>query len=215
MFTGIVEEKGKVKTLIRSHQSLSLTIDASKVLGDLVIGDSVAINGVCLTVTSFTSGSFTVDVMPETFRATSLATLKRGSTVNLERAMSASGRFGGHFVSGHVDVVGEIMQVWREDIALYVYIKVPHDELRYLTYKGSICVDGTSLTVFGVKEDGFVISLIPETQRATILGEKNQGDVVNVEYDMLAKYMERFLTFRDKKNDRITMSQLQEFGFMD
>src|SRR5690606_35994363 len=129
----------------------------------------------------------------ETFRATSLANVTIDSEVNLERAMSASGRFGGHFVSGHVDTTGEIKRIWIEDNAVYVYIQVPKNGLQYLVLKGSICVDGTSLTVFGVENDGFIVSLIPETQRATILGQKKQKDIVNVEYDMLAKYIERML----------------------
>ncbi|UFU00305.1 riboflavin synthase [Radiobacillus kanasensis] len=216
MFTGIVEEKGKVKSITRNQKSLSLIIKATKLPSDLAIGDSVAVNGVCLTVTQYTSDSFMVDVIPETFRATSLAEVSVGSSVNLERAMHASGRFGGHFVSGHVDTVGEIGRTWREDNALYVSVKIPADGLPYLTKKGSICVDGTSLTVFNVRDNGFDISLIPETQRATILGNKQQGDRVNVEFDMLAKYMERFLTFhKEKKSSEITMAQLEKYGFID
>lgn len=215
MFTGIVEEKGKVKQISKGKSSLSLEIEASKVITDVSVGDSIAVNGVCLTVTSYSDASFSVDVIPETFRVTSLAQIKTGSEVNLERAMSAAGRFGGHFVSAHVDTTGEVKRTWIEDNALYIHITVPEDGLHYLVLKGSVCVDGTSLTVFGVEEDGFIISLIPETQRATILGEKKQGDIVNIEYDMLAKYLERMLTVKnDNKNDQLTAEKLQQYGFI-
>ncbi|MRH43693.1 riboflavin synthase [Aquibacillus halophilus] len=217
MFTGIVEEKGQVKSINKNKSSLTLIIEATTVTSDVSIGDSIAVNGVCLTVTSFGNNWFSVDVIPETFRGSSLATIKIGSQINLERAMSASGRFGGHFVSGHVDTVGEIKRTWTEDNALYIYIKLSDEGLHYVTLKGSICVDGTSLTVFGVKEDGFIISLIPETQRATVLGEKRQGDIVNVEYDMLAKYMERLISAKKEnkstRDESITMEKLQQYGF--
>ncbi|MCT2534906.1 riboflavin synthase [Aquibacillus koreensis] len=219
MFTGIVEEKGKIKSIEKNQSSLTLKIDGQTVTSDVSIGDSIAVNGVCLTVTSFGAGWFTVDVIPETFRGTSLATTNAGSEVNLERAMSAGGRFGGHFVSGHVDTVGKIKKIWTEDNAQYVHITIDQDGLPYIALKGSITVDGTSLTIFGVKEDGFVISLIPETRRATVLGAKRQGDIVNVEYDVLAKYMERMLGFRNKATDShdggLTSDKLQQYGFID
>ncbi|MDC3417072.1 riboflavin synthase [Aquibacillus salsiterrae] len=218
MFTGIVEEKGKVKSIIRNQSSLRLTIQTNKITEDVHIGDSISVNGVCLTVTTFEANQFSVDVIPETYRGSSLKTLQIGSSVNLERAMQAQSRFGGHFVSGHVDAVGMIKSMATENNALYIDIEIPEDGLKYIALKGSISVDGTSLTVFGVKEKSFVISLIPETQRATILGEKEVGDMVNVEYDMLAKYMDRLLaTKEDSKNKQssITTEKLESYGFLD
>lgn len=217
MFTGIVEEKGKVKTITRNKNSLRLTIEASTVTSDVSIGDSIAVNGVCLTVTEFNSTVFSVDVIPETYRGSSLANVAVGSDVNLERAMSAGGRFGGHFVSGHVDATGTIERMWKEDNALYIYIQVPPEGLPYIALKGSISVDGTSLTVFGVKEDGFIISLIPETRRATVLGDKREGDIVNVEFDMLAKYMARLMeaTPNKEQTGSLTEEKLQRYGFLE
>lgn len=211
MFTGIVEEKGKIEMIKQSNQALQLKIQGEKVTEDVAIGDSISVNGVCLTVTNFTKEWFTVDVIPETFRSSSLSTLKAQSMVNLERAMHANGRFGGHFVSGHVDAVGTIERTWIEDNAKYYYITVP--ETHYVTLKGSVAVDGTSLTVFGVDDNGFTISLIPETQAATILGDKKQGDIVNVEYDMLAKYMERLLRSSHQQPHGITEEKLTQLGF--
>ncbi|SER37392.1 riboflavin synthase alpha chain [Gracilibacillus ureilyticus] len=211
MFTGIVEEKGKIESIKQSNMALKLKILGKKMTEDVAIGDSISVNGVCLTVTDFDSDWFTVDVIPETFRSSSLARLRSQSVVNLERAMHANGRFGGHFVSGHVDAVGTIERTWTEDNAKYYYIKVP--ETRYITMKGSISVDGTSLTVFGVDDHGFTISLIPETQKATVLGEKDRGDIVNVEYDMLAKYMERLLQTSEKLPSGLTEDKLKQYGF--
>ncbi|GGM34048.1 riboflavin synthase subunit alpha [Paraliobacillus quinghaiensis] len=216
MFTGIVEEKGSIKSVKKQANSLKLSISAATVLSDVKIGDSISVNGVCLTVTSFDQNSFSVDVMPETFRYSSLAKAESGMQVNLERAMHANGRFGGHFVSGHVDTVGEINRIWTEANARYLSITVDKEGLPYVMPKGSITVDGTSLTVFDVTDDSFVISLIPETQQATILGEKQQGDRVNLEYDMLAKYMERLVSakFSETKTDTLTKDKLQKYGFI-
>ncbi len=211
MFTGIVEEKGKIESIKQTNQALQLRINGKKVTEDVSIGDSISVNGVCLSVTEYDSTNFTVDVIPETFRSSSLARLTAQSSVNLERAMHANGRFGGHFVSGHVDAVGTIERTWQEDNAQYYYIAVP--ETRYISLKGSISVDGTSLTVFGVDDKGFTISLIPETQQATILGVKKQGDIVNVEFDMLAKYMERLLQSNNHRSSEITEEKLRQYGF--
>ncbi|WP_066187543.1 riboflavin synthase [Gracilibacillus timonensis] len=208
MFTGIIEEKGRLQAIKQDNQSLQLVMQASKVTTDLKVGDSISVNGVCLTVTDFTATSFQVDVIPETFRGSSLAQLSRQSSVNLERAMAANGRFGGHFVSGHVDATGKITRVWQEDNAKYYQIAVP--DSRYISNKGSVAVDGTSLTVFGVTDHHFTISLIPETQQATVLGEKKIGDTVNVEFDMLAKYMERLL---QQPAEGLTEDKLEQYGF--
>lgn len=215
MFTGIVEEKGTLQSLTRNGRSLVLTVAAKKILSDVHIGDSISVNGVCLTVTHFTAEHFSVDVMPETYEATNLKMLSTGSKVNLERAMHANGRFGGHFVSGHVDHVATIEKTWRDTIAKYVKITVPRDKAKYLAEKGSVTVDGTSLTVFRVEDNSFTLSLIPETQEATILGVKEAKDTVNIEYDVLMKYMERLLTHQptEKTDQSITENKLKDLGF--
>jgi riboflavin synthase len=217
MFTGIIEEIGIISSINQTGEAIMIKIDAQKIIVDVKLGDSISVNGVCLTVTSFTSNSFSVDVMPETVRATGLNKLKVGSRVNLERAMAANGRFGGHFVSGHVDGLGTIKSKKQVDNAVYYEIKVPDDLLSYIIYKGSIAVDGTSLTVFGIGEDYFTISLIPHTHEETVLGNKGIGDVVNIECDMLGKYIEQFIekrfTKQERKTSGLTESFLSDHGF--
>lgn len=214
MFTGIIEEIGMIEEVLAQNKSMQLTITAHKVLEDVRLGDSIAVNGVCLTVTSFTSERFTVDVMPETFRDTSLSRLSRGSKVNLERAMAANGRFGGHFVSGHIDGVGVITGKKRVENALYIDIQYSAELSPYLMPKGSAALDGTSLTLFYVSEKELTISLIPHTQEETILAEKAIGDLVNIECDMLAKYVERMLSRKaEKPASNVTMDLLQKHGF--
>lgn len=214
MFTGIIEEIGMIEEVLAQNKSMQLTIAAHKVLEDVRLGDSIAVNGVCLTVTSFTSERFTVDVMPETFRDTSLSRLSRGSKVNLERAMAANGRFGGHFVSGHIDGVGVITGKKRVENALYIDIQYSAELSPYLMPKGSAALDGTSLTLFYVSEKELTISLIPHTQEETILAEKAIGDLVNIECDMLAKYVERMLGHKaEKPASNVTMDLLQKHGF--
>jgi riboflavin synthase len=218
MFTGIIEEIGTISNIKQTGESIVLAVQAKEILKDVHLGDSIAVNGVCLTVTSFNENQFTVDVMPETFKATSLKVLKRGAKVNLERAMAADGRFGGHFVSGHADGLGVIKSKKPFENAVYYEIEVGSDLLQYIIYKGSVTVDGTSLTVFGVSESSFTISLIPHTSRETVLGLKGTGEVVNVECDMLGKYVEHFLTnrisdSRQKKSANITLQFLEENGF--
>ncbi|TYS55833.1 riboflavin synthase [Sutcliffiella horikoshii] len=216
MFTGIIEEIGTIKQVIRGDQAIILEIEAEKVLEDVKLGDSIAVNGVCLTVTTFTSKRFTVDVMPETIRATSLKTLNAGSKVNLERAMIANGRFGGHFVSGHVDGIGTIQDKKRMGNAVYYTITVEDTISRYFMLKGSVTVDGTSLTIFGVTDNSFTISLIPHTLNETILGGKGKGDLVNIEVDMLAKYMEHLLKQQNStpsSKSIMSASFLEEHGF--
>lgn len=203
-----------IEEVLAQNKSMQLTITAHKVLEDVRLGDSIAVNGVCLTVTSFTSERFTVDVMPETFRDTSLSRLSRGSKVNLERAMAANGRFGGHFVSGHIDGVGVITGKKRVENALYIDIQYSAELSPYLMPKGSIALDGTSLTLFYVSEKELTISLIPHTQEETILAEKAIGDLVNIECDMLAKYVERMLSRKaEKPASNVTMDLLQKHGF--
>lgn len=194
MFTGIIEDQGTVTNIGKvSEHAIQLTITSEKVTGDMQIGDSIAVNGICLTVTRFTAEAFEVDVMPETIKATSLNALTVGSQVNLERAMAGNGRFGGHFVSGHVDDIGEIIRKRPKENAIYYDIQIPETLSHYVLMKGSIAVDGISLTIFDIHDNMLTISLIPHTVSETILGEKEQGDIVNIECDMLAKYVENML----------------------
>ncbi|MDN4075779.1 riboflavin synthase [Fictibacillus terranigra] len=216
MFTGIIEELGTIESIKKGNETIILTISASAVLKDVQLGDSISVNGVCLTVTAFSEKSFTVDVMPETYRSTGLKGLSVHAKVNLERAMASGGRFGGHFVSGHIDGTGEIVQKRPEKNAIYYDIKVPEHLAKYLLLKGSVAVDGTSLTIFGLTEDTFTISLIPHTVSHTVLGAKGKGDSVNIECDMLGKYVEKFLAGKTETANHksaITMDYLTEHGF--
>ncbi|MBO0586318.1 riboflavin synthase [Sporosarcina sp. E16_8] len=215
MFTGIIEEIGTVSAVRPGSNSLQLSIRCNKVLSDVKNGDSLAVNGVCLTVSDFSGNQFTADVMPETTKATTLQALRTGSPVNLERAMAANGRFGGHIVSGHVDGTGEIVSVRHKENAIYMEISITPELLKYFIPKGSVTVDGTSLTVFGVTNKGFIISLIPVTQDDSIIGRKRTGDRVNVECDMLAKYIERLLTTnKENPTGGLTMDTLIASGFL-
>ncbi|MFD2922828.1 riboflavin synthase [Halobacillus naozhouensis] len=214
MFTGIVEEMGAVKTIRSKTEALELSIEVNEILDDIHLGDSISINGVCLTVTSYSDQSVEFDVMPETFRATNLHQLKQGSSVNLERAMAAGGRFGGHLVSGHIDGTGEIVTKRSESNAVYYEIELPDGLIHYFVYKGSITVDGTSLTVFGVKENRVTISLIPHTMEHTVLGNKEPGDQVNIECDMIGKYVAHFLGKEpESSKSKLSKDFLSENGF--
>jgi riboflavin synthase len=216
MFTGIIEEIGVVDRIMQQGEAIQLTLQASKILDDVKLGDSISVNGVCLTVTSFDKQKFSVDIMPETVRATSLQLLRKGSYVNLERAMAAGGRFGGHFVSGHVDGIGTIVKKQRVSNAVYYEIEMPENLRRFVLLKGSICVDGTSLTVFGTTDKTLTISLIPHTLSETVLGSKDAGDIVNLECDMLAKYIEQFVNSREKRAQKSNLSEgfLREHGYL-
>ena len=217
MFTGIVEEKGTVRYMQMTGESGVLAVWAKKVLERTKIGDSIAVNGVCLTVTSLQPDGFTADVMAETIRRSSLGSCKVGSQVNLERAMAADGRFGGHIVSGHIDGTGVIRSPTREENAIWVSIGTSPQILHLIVEKGSICIDGISLTVAKVEEEGFQVSVIPHTGEETTLLEKVPGDSVNLENDVIGKYVERLLGLgkseEEKKESGITMEFLQEFGF--
>ncbi|MGN7311138.1 riboflavin synthase [Alkalicoccobacillus gibsonii] len=211
MFTGIIEEVGTIKAMKETGEAIVMTIAAKEVLTDVHEGDSIAVNGVCLTVTSYSDFEFVVDVMPETVRASSLQALKTNSKVNLERAMHANGRFGGHFVSGHVDGIGTIVRKTPEQNAIYYTIQVSKELRRYMIHKGSVTVDGTSLTIFGVDETSFTLSIIPHTVEQTIIGNKEVGDIVNIECDLVGKYIEQFL--ENPRQGNITSGFLQEHGF--
>ncbi len=215
MFTGIVEEKGKVRYMQLGGESGVLAVKAKKVLQGTKIGDSIAVDGVCLTVTSLQPDGFTADVMTETIRRSSLGSCKAGSQVNLERAMAADGRFGGHIVSGHIDGTGVVRSMVREENAVWVSIETSPQILRLIVEKGSICIDGISLTVAKVDETGFQVSVIPHTGEETTLLEKVPGNLVNLENDVIGKYVEKLLGLnkKEKKESGITMEFLEKFGF--
>lgn len=216
MFTGIIEELGTVERVTRGRVSAILAIRAEAILSDLKIGDSVAVNGVCLTATSLTGHGFTADVMHETLDRSSLAGLGPGSPVNLERAMAADGRFGGHIVAGHVDGVGTIAAIEQDDNAIWFTITAPAQVLRYVVEKGSIAIDGISLTVARVETDRFAVSVIPHTAAVTLLGQRRTGDRVNLESDLVGKYVERLLrtTPEEKQQEsKLTMEFLSQHGF--
>lgn len=215
MFTGIIEEIGTVKSLVVRSESAKLQIAARKVLADVRLGDSIAVNGVCLTVISFSPQEFTADVMPETLRKTNLVELKPGQVVNLERALALGGRLGGHLVSGHVDGTGRIRDRRLEENAVVVWIAAAREVLRLVVPKGSITVDGISLTVVDVSHDAFSVSLIPHTAAQTTLGHKAPGELVNLENDLIGKYVERLLaTNQDFGKKDLNMDFLKANGFL-
>ena len=193
MFTGIIEEIGRVKRISIAGKSGSLEIGAKKILGGTKVGDSIAVNGVCLTVTSLTESSFTADVMAETLRRSSLSSLSVGGGVNLERAMACDGRFGGHIVSGHIDGTGKISRMQKEENAVWVHIAASPEILNLIVEKGSIAIDGISLTVATVTESEFSVSVIPHTGEETTLLSKKAGDLVNLENDIIGKYVQKLL----------------------
>ena len=196
MFTGIVEEKGHIVRTIRADQGMRIEVDGPLVSGDLEIGDSIAVNGVCLTVVAATSTGFSADIVKETLDRTNLGGLQSGSAVDLERPMSATGRFDGHIVQGHVDGVGRVDRVSPEGAGRRMSIKAPERLNRFMVEKGSVTVDGVSLTIAGLIEGGFETALIPHTLAVTVLGERLPGDLVNLEVDVIAKYVERLLKER-------------------
>jgi riboflavin synthase len=197
VFTGIVEELGRVKAIEPQADALRLTIEGPLVVSDVHRGDSIAVCGTCLTVVEHDSTSFTADVMQETLNLTSLAGIKVGDPVNLERAMTAATRFGGHVVQGHVDGLGEIISRTPSENWELVKVRIPTELMKYIVLKGSITIDGVSLTVNEVGVDHIGLSLIPETLKLTTLGSKQPGDKVNVEADVMAKHIERLLEARN------------------
>lgn len=217
MFTGIVEEIGTIRHVISGGRSGEIGIEASTVLVNTKIGDSIAVNGVCLTVTSLSSHGFTADVMPETLRRTNLGSLSNGDKVDLERAMAADGRFGGHIVSGHIDGTGKITSMHQEGNAVWVTIEADQSILSLIVEKGSIAIDGISLTVAKLGSKDFQVSIIPHTGSETILLKKKSGDIVNLENDIVGKYVQRLLGISkkdsDNKESRITMEFLAKNGF--
>ncbi|ASB88643.1 riboflavin synthase [Bacillus sonorensis] len=215
MFTGIIEEIGTILDMKKTGNAMSLVIKSNKVTEDVKLGDSIAVNGVCLTVNDYQNDRFTADVMLETLKATSLGTLTKGSSVNLERAMAANGRFGGHMVSGHVDGTAVITRIEKAENSIYYDLKLDHELAKMLVLKGSIAVDGVSLTIFGLTEDQVTVSLIPHTLDETIFPEKKVGSIVNIECDMIGKYIYRFLHQQKeaKQTKTITEAFLKNNGF--
>lgn len=209
MFTGIIEEIGEIAAIKRGAKSCELLIKGDAIFSDLKIGDSVAVNGVCLTVTAINVKTFTADVMAETMRRSGLVTLQKGSKVNLERAMSANGRFGGHIVSGHIDGMGFVQSLAREDNAVWVTITADESIMRYIVEKGSVAIDGISLTVARVFKDAFSVSIIPHTGSETTLLTRRAGDRVNLECDIIGKYVEKLVG----KSSTITEDFFKEYNF--
>ena len=215
MFTGIIEEIGHVNNVKKGTASAILTIQAEKVLEGTHIGDSIAVNGVCLTVTGIYDNTFTADVMHETLNRSALIQLSLGQHVNLERAMPANGRFGGHIVAGHVDGTGKITEIRRDDNAVWYTIQASPQIMKYIVTKGSVTVDGISLTVAKVSETDFSISAIPHTVKITVLGERKEGDIVNLETDIIGKYVEKLITPVKEQpiKSNITRDFLNKYGF--
>ena len=213
MFTGIVEEVGAIKNIKRGQHSAVLTIHAKTVLEETRIGDSIAVNGICLTVTRLFPDGFSADVMHETLNRSSLAGLTAGSVVNLERAMPANGRFGGHIVAGHVDGVGTISNIRRDDTAVWYTVQAAPAILWYVVEKGSITIDGISLTVAAVDNTSFSVSTIPHTVSQTNLHQRRRGDPVNLETDIIGKYVEKLLRPEEPKQNTLTKETLLRCGF--
>lgn len=215
MFTGIIEEVGIIKKIQKGVQSAVLVIQGNIIFADLKIGDSIAVNGVCLTVRELSNNIFTADVMHETLNRSALATVKTGGHVNLERAMPATGRFGGHMVSGHVDGIGTVAAVKKDDNAVWYTIRTEPQIMAYIIEKGSIAIDGISLTVADTRSDTFRVSVIPHTARTTILSEKSVGDRVNLENDMVGKYIAKLTGMEPAKMSQsgITKDFLTKFGY--
>ena len=198
MFTGIIEELGEIKAIEKQPDAVRLTISGDKVLGDLKRGESISVSGTCLTAIEIDDNSFTADVMHETIRLSGLQRIEMGDKVNLERAMTAATRFGGHVVQGHVDGVGEFVSREKSDNWDWVRIRVPENLMKYVVMKGSITFDGISLTVNEIDGNVIGLSLIPETLEVTTLGYKNSGDLINVEVDVMAKHIERLMEAREQ-----------------
>jgi len=211
MFTGIIEEIGKVERIQKDSRNCKLSIKASKILTDIHLGDSIAVNGICLTVTHFNHQAFTVDVMNETWGRTALTLLKHGSEVNLERALSVNGRLGGHIVTGHIDGTGKISSIKKDDNAVWYQINTQKEILDLIVEKGSITIDGISLTVAKVSKVNFSVSVIPHTLEQTILKSKQVGNTVNLENDILGKYVQKLMDNSPKSE--ISKELLYQNGF--
>lgn len=214
MFTGLVEEMGKVLEIKKGDKSLYLVIEASKVLEGALIGDSIAVNGTCLTAVSINKSVAAFDVMYETVNRTNLKRLKTGDRVNLEKSLTLQKPLGGHLVTGDVDFESNILSINPMGIAKIYRFNVPNRYMKYVVEKGRITIDGTSLTVSDFGKDWVEVSLIPHTQKEVTLGIKKAGDYVNIEMDLFGKYVERILNFKEEKESKLTMEKLYENGFV-
>lgn len=216
MFTGIIEETGELSEIKKETLSAKIKIRCQKVLDGTKIGDSIAVNGICLTVTSLAKDGFTADVMAETMRRSSLSGLKIPGKVNLERAMASDGRFGGHIVSGHIDGTGRVTGIQQEENAVWYTIAAEPGLLRYIVEKGSVALDGISLTVAKVTEQDFQVSVIPHTRKETALSEKRAGSLINIECDVVGKYIEKLISRKaaPAQESRLTEQFLSEHGFL-
>lgn len=213
MFTGIIEEIGKVKSIVRQSNSIKLTVAANKIMSDIHIGDSICTNGICLTVIAFDNNSFTVDVMPETMLKTSFKDLKINDKVNLERALPVNGRLGGHIVSGHIDGTAVIIKKYKDDKSVRMNFSTSSEILALIVKKGSVAVDGISLTVVDVDTCSFSVSIIEHTQDETTLTSKKIGDTVNIENDIIGKYVKKLISNEKDEKDKLTLDFLKSNGF--
>lgn len=215
MFTGLVEEIGEVNSIIRGTNSAIINIKANKILSDIKIGDSISTNGVCLTVVRFSKNEFLAEVMAETLKRSNIGKLSKGSKVNLELAMKVGDRLGGHIVSGHIDGVGKVASHENDDIAIWITIKAAEEILKYIVEKGSITLDGISLTVAYVDKEKFKVGIIPHTSNFTTLASKNIGDEINIECDLVGKYVEKLIGINkiEQKNKDIDINFLIKNGF--
>lgn len=214
MFTGLIEEIGLLEDLVKGAKSGSMKIGCSKVIEGVKIGDSISVNGICLTVVRFDNKSFTVDFMPETLKVTNLGRLERGSKVNLERALMVGDRLGGHIVSGHIDGIGKLTAFKDRENATEVWVEADRRLLKYIIKKGSIAIDGASLTVAEVNRTGFMVSIIPHTKKETTLLSKKVGDSINLECDSTGKYIERLMEFKDADKENLSVDFLNRNGFL-
>lgn len=220
MFTGLVEELGRIKKVATTARSVRLTVSSRTVLSDVKMGDSIAVNGACLTVVDYGDNYFTADVMPETVKQTGLKDLRTGSAVNLERTLKVGDRLGGHMVSGHIDGIGTIYAIEQDDIAVILTIESTPDVMKYIVRKGSIAIDGISLTVVDCTDNQFRVSLIPHTYAVTALAEKHCGNLVNLETDILGRYVEKLLLGSNEQasqsfaSSKISTGFLGEHGFL-
>ncbi len=215
MFTGIIEELGKIKSFERFSNGAELTVECKDILSDIKIGDSICVNGVCQTVTEFNSTSFSVMLSDETLNVTNFSDTKQGDYVNLERALALNSRLGGHIVSGHIDCTGRLISLKKLSNFYNLEFEIPQENSKYVVYKGSVTIDGISLTVAEVNENRLTVAIIPHTYENTVLKYLKTGDSVNIETDILAKYVEKLLGFKDNKTkDTINMEFLKENGFV-
>ena len=214
MFTGIIEEIGKISEIKKTGKDNSLTISCTSIIEDMKLGDSIAVNGICLTVSRFDIMSFTADVMPITFQKSNLKNCRNGEFINLERALQLKSRLGGHLVSGHIDGIGKITSITKHENATRIKIQIDPEQRKYFIVEGSICIDGISLTIAELEQDHLTVSIIPETMRNTILQYKKSGDTVNIESDLLGKYLYNFLQYEGKVKSNISIQFLAEHGYV-